>query len=108
MAPVQRVPDFLAGVDGSARGESIQSSYRLGVREAPCHLLYPSFVTDALRKALLDFERQMPGFVCPEAILHGIETRTSAPVQITRSEASFECISLRGLYPIGEGAGWVS
>jgi len=85
----------------------IESSYRLGVRQAACHELYPSFVTEALRNALREFDRLMPGFVCKEAILHGVETRTSAPVQITRCPDTFECVSLRGLYPIGEGAGYV-
>ena len=74
VAPVQRETDFLAGVDGGNRSrqgdeegdnvERVGSSYRLGVREAPCHEIYPSFVTEALRKALLQFDKQMPGFVC--------------------------------------------
>ena len=72
--PVQRVTDFLDGVDGSKSRNAgdevgvvpvpVQSSYRLGVKEGPLHELYPSFVTEALRKALLEFDRQMPGFVC--------------------------------------------
>jgi uncharacterized FAD-dependent dehydrogenase len=72
VAPVQRVTDFLDGVDGSksqtANDEDglgpVRSSYRLGVKEGPLHELYPSFVTEALRKALLEFDKQMPGFVC--------------------------------------------
>ena len=71
---MQRVTDFLDGVDGSklqTTGEEVdegpgpvRSSYRLGVKEGPLHELYPSFVTEALRKALLEFDKQMPGFVC--------------------------------------------
>jgi len=105
VAPVQRLTDFLDGKTGSG-GAAISSSYRMGVREAPCHELYPAYVTDTLRQAVLEFDRKMPGFLCADAVLHGVETRTSAPVQITRYADNFECISLRGLYPAGEGAGY--
>lgn len=105
VAPVQRVPDFMAKRLGTS-GLPIVSSYRLGVRESACHELYPEYVTDALIEALGIFERQMPGFICDDAILHGVETRTSAPVQITRNTTSFESVSMKGLYPVGEGAGY--
>ncbi|CAN0417788.1 unnamed protein product, partial [Laminaria digitata] len=58
------------------------SSYRLGVRAGPLHELYPSYVTEGLQQALEAFEGRMPGFVCDEALLHGVETRTSSPVQV--------------------------
>eukprot|EP01032_Pedospumella_encystans_P021757 gene21757-24673_t len=121
VVPVQRVTDFLAGTnpvtpadestssasaDPAAPASPISSSYRLGVREAPLHELYPPFVTKTIRAALLDFERTMPGFISPDAILHGVETRTSSPVQITRHRDSCESVSLSGLYPAGEGAGY--
>jgi len=131
VAPVQRVTDFLAATAttpqevaeaatllshpsatttataaGSSSSSNITSSYRLGVKEAPCHEIYPPFVTQALRRALLDFDRKMPGFVSPEAILHGVETRTSSPVQITREADSCESVSVAALYPAGEGAGY--
>jgi len=64
VAPVQRVTDFLAGRVGLEEEGVIESSYRLGVRQAACHELYPSFVTEALRNALREFDRLMPGFVC--------------------------------------------
>ena len=105
VATVQRLTDFIAGKTGGG-GTPISSSYRMGVREAPCHELYPAYVTDTLRQAVLEFDRKMPGFLCAEAVLHGVETRTSAPVQITRYADNFECVSLRGLYPAGEGAGY--
>lgn len=60
------------------------SSYRLGVRSAPLHDIYNPHMTVALREALLKFDRRMPGFVCDSALLHGVETRTSAPVQVRR------------------------
>jgi uncharacterized FAD-dependent dehydrogenase len=105
VAPVQRVTDF---IDGKALLEGLQpsSSYRMGVKAAACHEIYPPFITEALRKALRHFDKEMPGFSCDEALLHGVETRTSAPVQITRNADSLECISLKGLFPAGEGAGY--
>ena len=107
VAPVQRLTDFMAGtVPGSSSGNPITSSYRMGVKESPCHELYPAYITDTLRKAIVAFDRRMPGFLSPEGILHGVETRTSAPVQITRYADNFECTSLHGLYPSGEGAGY--
>lgn len=113
VAPVQRMTDFLAGTVGGKGSSSsalplppITSSYRMGVRESPCHELYPPFVTDTLRKAILAFDQRMPGFLSPEGILHGVETRTSAPVQITRYADNFECTSMAGLFPSGEGAGY--
>jgi uncharacterized FAD-dependent dehydrogenase len=62
VAPVQRVTDFMSGKLGI--GNNITSSYRLGVKEAACHEIFPNFVTAALRTALQDFNRQLPGFIC--------------------------------------------
>lgn len=105
VAPVQTVTDFLDGV--SSAGKVIPpSSYRMGVKAAACHEIYPEFINIALRKALHAFDRRMPGFITSEALLHGVETRTSAPVQITRNPSTLECVSMAGLYPTGEGAGY--
>ena len=106
VCPVQRLPDF---VDGRAPKTVSQpaSSYRLGVREAPCHdLLPPALVETIAAAATGAFERSMPGFVCGDAILHGVETRTSAPLRVPRDDDSKESTSLPGLYPCGEGAGY--
>jgi len=102
--PVQRVSDFLEGVPSV---EPLpESSYRLGVTNAPLHALYPPPITAALQEGLRSFARSMPGFDSHEALLHGVETRTSAPVQIERDRETCEATSLRGLYPTGEGAGY--
>ena len=77
-----------------------------GVRPAPLHELYPPAVTEALREALRRWGRTMPGFASEDALLHGVETRTSAPVQVQREGATFEALGLPGLYPAGEGAGY--
>ncbi|KAL2641923.1 hypothetical protein R1flu_009510 [Riccia fluitans] len=104
VVPVQTVTDFLD--DRLTEGALPTSSYRLGVRAASLHDLLPSDLTISLKNALLNFERQLPGFIDKRALLHGVETRTSAPVRIERDEESFESVSLPGLYPIGEGAGY--
>ncbi|KAH1254238.1 Uncharacterized protein GmHk_04G010723 [Glycine max] len=64
-------------------------------------------VTDFLENKLSDFLTfQLPGFICNDALLHGVETRTSSPIQIPRNGDSYECTSVKGLYPVGEGAGY--
>lgn len=104
-APVQRVTDFLAGCVESNASSLPSSSYRLGVTSATLHDLYAPPLTAALQEALVQFERRMPGFVCEEALLHGVETRTSAPVRIERDALTCES-ELEGLFPAGEGAGY--
>ena len=103
LCPVQRVSDFLRGEISSA--PLPPSSYRRGVVSAPLHELYPASITAAIRVALRRWGRSMEGFDGDEALLHGVETRTSSPVQITRHAPSCECVGLPGLYPAGEGAG---
>ncbi|KAH8064087.1 5-formyltetrahydrofolate cyclo-ligase [Aureococcus anophagefferens] len=84
VCPVQRLPDFVDGRTPKAGVPPPASSYRLGVREAPCHDLLPPALVETIAAAATDaFERSMPGFVCGDAILHGVETRTSAPLRAT-------------------------
>ena len=103
LAPAQTLPDFKAGV---ASAEIRKTTYKPGVTPASLESCYPPFMIAALRRALPGFERRMKGFVSQEAVLIGVETRTSAPVRVLRDEASLESISLKGLYPCGEGAGY--
>ncbi len=102
--PVQRVTDFIKG----QVSETIpSSSYRLGVRSAPCHQIYPSAITEALRDALVNhFDAQMPGYVHPDALLHGVETRTSSPLRIARDSRTYQVKGMTNLFPAGEGAGF--
>lgn len=101
-APAQSVTSFLSGrVDGDLR----KTSYTPGVTPADLRRCYPEFVQEALREALRQWSRKMPAFVTQEALLLGVETRTSAPVQVTRGE-NCQSVSLPGLYPCGEGAGY--
>ncbi|CAM9389388.1 unnamed protein product, partial [Choristocarpus tenellus] len=106
VVPVQRVTDFLEGVDSKDDSALPSSSYRLGVRAGPLHQLYPSYVTECLRQALVAFDKRLPGFVSDQGLLHGVETRTSSPVQIERDPTTMECLSMPGLFPTGEGAGY--
>jgi len=103
-APGQLVGDFLAGRASTALG-SVIPSYRPGVRPSDLAALMPAYVVDAMREALPVFGRKIPRYDDPEAVLTGIETRTSSPVRITRG-ADFQSLNVRGLYPAGEGAGY--
>mmetsp|Transcript_37112 Transcript_37112/g.50229 ORF Transcript_37112/g.50229 Transcript_37112/m.50229 type:complete len:173 (-) Transcript_37112:215-733(-) len=104
--PVQRVTDFLKGQDLPPGATLPSSSYRLGVTPARLDLLYPKSITDDLCHALRRFDDRMPGFVCNEGLLHGVETRTSAPVSLPRDPLTMECEgAVGGVYPAGEGAG---
>jgi hypothetical protein len=100
-APAQRLADWLAGRPGEPPGPS---SYRPGLTHADLARLYPPQVHEALRAAVRGFDRRMRGFVSPDALLIGIESRTSAPCRIARGE-DFTTPGLAGLYPAGEGAG---
>ncbi len=103
-APGQRVGDFLAGQPSDALGE-VMPSYRPGIHLtdlAPC---LPDFVVEALREALPAFGRQIPGYDHPDAMLTGVETRTSSPVRITRGK-DFQSLNTARLFPAGEGAGY--
>ena len=95
--------DFLAG---RASGGIPESSCPNPVRPAPLHELLPAFVVESLRCGFEAFERQMHGLVSPEALLVGVETRTSAPVRLLRDPSTRQSPSVAGLYPVGEGAGY--
>lgn len=101
--PVQRVTDFLAGRQSTS---APPSSYRLGVKPAACHEIYPQPLVSALQNALTEhFDKTMPGYVCDDALLHAVETRTSSPVRISRNEETLQAVGTEDLYPVGEGAG---
>lgn len=99
-APAQPLLEFLNG-----KGGRLSSSCRPQVKHTDLSTCLPGFVTQELRSALPQFERRMRGFISEEASLVGIETRTSAPLRILRSE-NCESISHSGFYPAGEGAGY--
>ncbi len=104
-APGQLVGDFIRGKASSAFGE-IEPSYKPGVRLGDLAPSLPDYVIEAIREALPAFGKQIRGFDRADAILTGIETRTSSPVRIKRDNESLQSINTRGLYPAGEGAGY--
>lgn len=103
-APAQLVGDFLAGLP-SAGPRSILPTYRPGVTWTALEGTLPDYVLDTLKEALPVFDRRLHGFAHPDAVLTGVETRSSSPVRILRDE-SFQSPALPGLYPCGEGAGY--
>ncbi len=102
-APCQRVGDFLAGTKSENHGDVIPS-YMPGVRYTDLNEILPDFVASTLKDALKEFDRKMNGFASDDALLTGVETRSSAPVRILRGE-NFES-NIKGVYPAGEGAGY--
>jgi len=103
-APAQRVGDFLAGRPSTALGE-VEPSYKPGVHLTDLRQCLPDFASEALREALPVFGRQIARYDDPDAMMTGVETRTSSPIRITRG-ADFQSLNVRGLYPAGEGAGY--
>ena len=103
-APAQRVGDFLARRASSALGEVVPS-YKPGVTPTDLAAALPDFAIEAIREALPAFDRQIAGFALHDAVLTGVETRTSSPLRITRGE-DLQSLNVRGLFPAGEGAGY--
>jgi uncharacterized FAD-dependent dehydrogenase len=108
VAPGQLLADFVRRQRSSAFG-SVLPSYTPGVRPTdlaePGNESLPGYCLDAIREALPAFERQIKGFALPDAVLTGVETRTSSPLRITRGR-NFQSLNVKGLYPAGEGAGY--
>jgi uncharacterized FAD-dependent dehydrogenase len=103
-APAQLVGDFVAAKASTELG-SVEPSYKPGVSLGDLALALPAFAIEAIREALPAFNRQIKGYAMHDAILTGIETRTSSPLRITRG-ADLQSLNVRGLFPAGEGAGY--
>jgi uncharacterized protein len=103
-APGQLVGDFVAGRPSVQLGE-VEPSYKPGVTLGDLHPALPPYAIEALREALPAFGRKIKGFDRHDAVLTGVETRTSSPLRITRGD-DFQSLNVRGLYPAGEGAGY--
>jgi uncharacterized protein len=103
-APGQLVGDFIAGKASTALGDVVPS-YKPGVTPTDMSLCLPDFAIAAMREALPAFGKQIRGFDMHDAVLTGVETRTSSPISIKRGE-DFQSINTRGLFPAGEGAGY--
>jgi uncharacterized FAD-dependent dehydrogenase len=103
-APAQLVGDFVAGRPSTQLG-GVEPSYKPGVQLGDLQTALPPYAIEALREALPAFARKIKGFDMPDAVLTGVETRTSSPVKITRGE-DYQSLNVRGLYPAGEGASY--
>jgi uncharacterized FAD-dependent dehydrogenase len=104
LAPGQLVGDFIKGIVSTQLG-TVEPSYQPGVHLTGLDSSLPGYVIEAVREALPAFERQIKGFSLYDAVLTGVETRTSAPLRITRGK-DLQCLNVKGLYPAGEGAGY--
>lgn len=103
-APGQLVGDFIAGQTSTEFGKVIPS-YKPGVHLTDLAQALPDFVIEAMREALPAFEKKIKGFAMHDAVLTGVETRTSSPLRITRGN-NYQSLNVKGLYPAGEGAGY--
>jgi uncharacterized FAD-dependent dehydrogenase len=103
-APAQLVGDFIAGRASTALG-AVVPSYTPGVRLTDLSTCVPDYAVEAIREALPAFDRQISGYARHDAVLTGVETRTSSPIRITRNR-DYQSINTGGLYPAGEGAGY--
>jgi len=103
-APAQLVGDFLAGTPSTQLG-SVEPSYQPGVHLTDLSSCLPDYAIEAIREALPAFDQQIKGFAMKDAVLTGVETRTSSPVRITRGD-DYQSLNVKGLYPAGEGAGY--
>ena len=105
IAPAQLVGDFLRNVPSTKLG-SVEPSYKPGVRLCNLAEALPEFAVQAIREAIPEFNKQIAGFAMNDAILTGVETRTSSPISIKRAPDSLQSVNTPGLYPAGEGAGY--
>ena len=104
-APAQLVGDFIRGKASTSLGE-VEPSYQPGIKLGDLASSLPAYAIEAIREALPAFGKQIRGFDRDDAVLTGIETRTSSPVRITRDSQTLQSLNTRGLYPAGEGAGY--
>ena len=103
-APGQLVGDFVKGKASTALG-SVAPSYKPGVKLVDLAAALPSYAIEAIREAIPAFAKKIKGFDLPDAVLTGVETRTSSPIKMTRGE-DFQSLNVRGLFPAGEGASY--
>lgn len=103
-APVQRFADFVVGKESKGCG-SVVPTYSAGVTYTDLNKLFPLYVSFTLKNAIFDMDKRLHGFADGDAVLTGAETRFSSPVRIIRDD-NFESVSVKGVYPCGEGCGY--
>lgn len=103
-APAQRVEDFLNDRETKSFGE-VMPTYAIGVEGSQLKKLFPDYVSDTLKRAILDMDRRLKGFADPDAVLTAAETRFSSPVRILRGSDG-QSVNFAGVFPCGEGCGY--
>lgn len=103
IAPAQRLADFVKGRLSSSLPDN---SYIPGLLSSPVHFWLPENIGKRLQQAFKDFDKKMKGFLTNEALVAGVESRSSSPVRIPRDPDTFQHIAIKGLFPCGEGAGY--
>lgn len=103
MAPAQRLEDFVKG--RISRGLP-ESSYYPGLVNSPMHFWMPEMLGDRLRAAFKEFNKKMHGYLTNDALVVGVESRTSSPIKVLRDRETMQSVNVAGLYPCGEGAGY--
>ena len=103
-APIQRAIDFI-NHNKSTQIKQIKPTYQLGTTLCDLHDLFPSFINEALEEGLIAFNNKMKGFVDENALMSGVESRSTSPIRIVRND-NYESVNVSNLYPIGEGAGY--
>ena len=104
-APIQRVEDFILDRNTTYIGK-VKPTYMPGITMANLNKILPQFISDTLKEGLIELDKKLSGFADKDAILTGVETRSSSPIQITRDKDTLNSINVDGLYPCGEGAGY--
>ena len=102
-APAQRMADF---VNNKLSYDLPKSSYQPGLISSPMHFWMPESISGRLQRAFRQFGKQSHGFLTNDAVIIGVETRTSAPLRIIRNKDTLQHVEINGLYPCGEGAGY--
>ncbi len=104
-APIQKVGDFIKNIKTTEIGK-IKPTYKPGVTMSNLNEILPEFVSETLKEAIPELNKKLKGFGENDALLTGVETRSSSPVQITRDKETLNSVNVQGLYPCGEGAGY--
>ncbi len=104
-APIQLVKDFLSDRKSTKLGD-VKPTYLPKIKLTDLSKCLPNYVVESMKEAIIEMDKKLKGFALPDAIMTGVETRSSAPIRIERETETMESINVLGLYPIGEGAGF--
>lgn len=104
-APVQKVGDFLKGIPSTELGD-VKATFKPSVTPSNLKDILPDFVYETLKLAILDMDKKIKGFANKEAVLTGVESRSSSPLRVIRNQDDYQSIKYAGLYPCGEGCGY--